>query len=77
MQKIWEVPPLREPPQHRAAPKAGLLSDQAREELGWSEADAREIRIVAHAWAGSRFEPYRTWTLDPGPRSRLSGGGVI
>ncbi|MBB3891713.1 ATP-dependent RNA helicase SUPV3L1/SUV3 [Phenylobacterium haematophilum] len=27
----------------RAAPKAGLLSDQAREELGWSEADAREI----------------------------------
>ncbi|MBA4014332.1 MAG: phosphonate-binding protein [Phenylobacterium sp.] len=34
----------------RAAPKAGLLSDQAREELGWSEADAREImRALAFA----------------------------
>ncbi|ODT62520.1 MAG: metallophosphoesterase [Phenylobacterium sp. SCN 69-14] len=28
------------------------------------EADAGEIRIVAHAWAGSHFEPFRTWTLD-------------
>jgi ATP-dependent RNA helicase SUPV3L1/SUV3 len=27
----------------RAAPKAGLLSDQAREELGWNETEAREI----------------------------------
>jgi ATP-dependent RNA helicase SUPV3L1/SUV3 len=27
----------------RAAPKAGLLSDQAREELGWNETEARDI----------------------------------
>jgi ATP-dependent RNA helicase SUPV3L1/SUV3 len=34
----------------RAAPKAGLLSDQAREELGWSQEDAREImRALAFA----------------------------
>lgn len=34
----------------RAAPKAGMLSDQAREELGWNETDAREImRALAFA----------------------------
>lgn len=28
------------------------------------EADAGEIRIVAQAWTGSRYEPLRTWSVD-------------
>jgi 3',5'-cyclic AMP phosphodiesterase CpdA len=28
------------------------------------EIDAREIRVVAQAWAGSHFEPSRTWAVE-------------
>jgi len=28
------------------------------------EIDAREVRVVAQAWTGSRFEPARTWSVE-------------
>ncbi len=28
------------------------------------EADAGEIRVVAQAWTGARYEPLRTWSVD-------------
>lgn len=35
------------------------------------EADAETIRVTAMGWAGSQFEPYRTWALE---RRRASAG---
>jgi predicted phosphodiesterase len=31
------------------------------------EVDAATIRVAAMAWTGSKFEPYRTWSLDRRP----------
>jgi 3',5'-cyclic AMP phosphodiesterase CpdA len=37
------------------------------------EAEAGAIRVAAMAWTGSRFEPYRTWSLDRRPSSQDLG----
>lgn len=45
---------------------AGTLSQRTRgvpASFSVIEATARSIEIVAHAWTGSHFEPFRTWTF--------------
>lgn len=37
------------------------------------EWDATEVRVTAMGWAGSRFEPHRTWALD----RRRSKGSMV
>jgi 3',5'-cyclic AMP phosphodiesterase CpdA len=46
---------------------AGTLSRRERgapPSFNLLEIEAREIRVQALQWAGSRYEPYRTWSLD-------------
>jgi predicted phosphodiesterase len=55
---------------HAYAVGAGTLSLRERgTPPGFNivEADAGDITVVAHAWTGSHFEPWRTWSL---PRRR-------
>jgi 3',5'-cyclic AMP phosphodiesterase CpdA len=52
---------------HTYAAGAGTLSVRERGvPAGFNvvEADDAEIRIIAHAWAGSHYEPFRTWSLN-------------
>jgi 3',5'-cyclic AMP phosphodiesterase CpdA len=52
---------------HTYAAGAGTLSLRERGvPAGFNvvEADDNEIRIIAHAWAGSHYEPFRTWSLN-------------
>jgi ATP-dependent RNA helicase SUPV3L1/SUV3 len=54
----------------RAAAKQGegvLFSDQAREELGWSEAEARSV-LQALGWAPVGRGPTQVWRRRPEPR---------
>ncbi len=49
---------------HSYVAGAGTLSRRTRgvpASFSVIEADANAVSIVAHAWTGARFEPYRTW----------------